>query len=88
MAGVGRSSHKAECEQMCPQTVVPEITQTFLPLSSLGMTSEQTEGKMVAYFSSPNTGQPATFSDLNLTHTAAVSVPLPSWVCFWPELAS
>ena len=36
----------------------------------------------------PNTGQPATFSDLNLTHTAAVSVPLPSWVCFWPELAS
>lgn len=52
MAGVGRSSHKAECEQMCPQPVVPEITQTFLPLSSLGMTSEQTEGKMVTYFSS------------------------------------
>lgn len=56
MAGVGRSSHKAECEQMCPQPVVPEITQTFLPLSSLGMTSEQTEGKMVTYFSSQTLG--------------------------------
>lgn len=26
MAGVGQSSHKAECEQMCPQPVVPEIS--------------------------------------------------------------
>lgn len=47
---------------MCPQPVVPEIS------SSLGMTSEQTEGKMVTYFFLSKDWAAVTFSDLNLTH--------------------
>lgn len=31
----------------------------------------------MTYFSSQNIGQPVAFSDLKLTHTAAIFVPLP-----------
>lgn len=67
-------SHKVKCDQTCPQPVTPEIAKFSLPLQGLGTSPGR--GKTVTYFFFPNAGQLVAFSDLKLTHTAAVFVPL------------